>query len=253
MRKYFFILFLIFMAGGLPSFSSQTEGQFKQANDLYQKGEYDKASAIYEEIIDRGYTNAEVYYNLGNAFFKLDMIPYAIINYERAKLLNPEDEDIDFNLNIANLKIVDKIEALPQFFLTEWLVGIRDVWGSRTWSVLTIILVWAAAVFLSGFILIWSPVAKKLIFSLAIISIILAAFSFAFGWQSSEIEKARNNAIIFPPSVYVKSSPDENGNDLFILHEGTKVLIMDKVRNWSKIKLADGNVGWLPSKTVEVI
>ncbi len=253
MRKYLFILFVIIIAASATTFSTPAEEQFKQANDLYQKGEYDKASAIYEEIIDQGYSNAEVYYNLGNAYYKLDKVPDAIINYERARRLNPDDEDIDFNLNIANLKIVDKIKPVPKFFLTEWLIGIRDLWGSRTWAIFAVIFVWVAAIFLSGFILIWSPSVKKLMFSLAIISVILATFSFVFGWQSSEIEKTHDHAIIFPSSVYVKSSPDENGNDLFILHEGTKVQIMDKVGDWNKIKLADGNVGWLLAETVEVI
>ncbi len=194
-----------------------------------------------------------MYYNLGNAYYRLKDVPNSILYYERAKLLAPGDEDINFNLNVANLRTVDKINKVPEFFLTAWFNGLRDSFPSKTWAIITIIFSWLTFISLALFFIFWKPFSRKILFALAVIFLIINIFSFIFAHQSYKKETSRDYAIIFAPSVFMKSSPDENSTKLVSLHEGTKVKILDEVVNWKKIRLADGNVGWLPDSAIEII
>ncbi|MBI5324204.1 MAG: tetratricopeptide repeat protein [Ignavibacteriae bacterium] len=235
------------------SFANEALETFKKANMFYQNGYFSKAALNYEKIINNGYENGEIYYNLGNTYFRMNKIPNAIINYERALRLSPDDEDVIVNLNVANLRIVDKIEPLPKFFLVQWYEGIRNILSSGNWAVILVISVWIVFICLAVFVFFESPFVKKLLFGTLVLSVVVAVFSFMFSIQQNNTENSRNFAIVFEPTVYVKSSPDEEGKDLFILHEGTKVNIVDAVGKWRKIKLANGNIGWLPGEAVEII
>ena len=125
--------------------------EFNNANQLFIKGNYAQAAEKYEELLSNNYKSSNVYFNLGNAYFRMDKIPEAIINFERAKRLSPADEDIDFNLNIANLKIVDKIEPVPEFFVYSWLGIVSRFFSSSGWAMLTVILIWVVFLCLTIF------------------------------------------------------------------------------------------------------
>lgn len=235
------------------SYCNEIIHQFETANEYYRKGEYEKALSIYEKIINNGYISSELYYNIGNTYHKLDNIPAAIIYYERAKRLSPSDEDIEFNLKLANLKVVDKIDPIPRFFLVEWWHSISNTFNSEKWSIMTIIGSWIFVLSILAFRLINISIIKKIIIPIIIFSLIFILVTFLFSYTQYKYENDRTTGIIFSQNVSVKSSPDEAGTDLFVIHEGVKVKILDSLNEWRKIRLADGKVGWIPINSIEII
>jgi tetratricopeptide (TPR) repeat protein len=224
-----------------------------KANQSYIESNFDKAAELYQTLVDSGYHNAELYYNLGNSYFKLNRIPYALLNYERAFILKPNDEDIEFNLEYARTFTVDRIEPLPQFFLIKWYRGARGTFSSNGWALISILFL---AGTLSLILLFWYSYRawrKRLTFALALLTFSLTVFSLIFSAQEKERVSIRNMAIIFHPVVTVKSSPGDSGKDIFILHSGTKVQITKAIGQWVEIRIADGNKGWIQSESIELI
>ncbi len=232
---------------------SQADTQFENANELFRKNNFNDARQIYENLLDEGFDNYELHYNLANTYFKLDMLPNAILHYEKALRLEPGDEDILFNLNVANSQTVDKIEPLPDLLLQDWINDLTNWAGSGRWSFISLLLFWLSMASLFLFYIARSPVFKKAAFAFIAAFLLFAASSFYLASEAYDNESLENEAIIFSESVYVKSSPDESGKDLFILHEGTKVRIIDELKGWNEIRIADGSVGWIPSFTIEII
>lgn len=239
---------------GIPLHSFQDpEAAFNEANLLYLDKKYEEAVSIYEQIIESGYHSAELYYNLGNAYYRSGKIPSAILNYERAALLDPGNEDILFNLDIANMFIRDRIEALPVFFLNRWWKEARNIFSEDGWAVLSIV-TFILSLGMAGIFLVSSSVAiKKLLFIMSLAAFMFSLLSFSLGMGQRNYRKNYNAAIVFSPVVTVKSSPDINSTDLFIIHEGTKVRIGESIGEWHSVRLPDGNKGWLHDDAVEKI
>jgi len=252
MRKLL-ILLLILVLNSIHLSAQDNKAIFTRANALYQKGEYEKAIAEYKSILTGGYESADIYYNLGNCYYKLNDIPPAIVNYERAKKLAPEDEDIDFNLKLANLKIVDKIEPIPQLSFKAWWVGLANSFSSYTWAIVAIAIFSLACICGILFLFMNSVAGRKILFTLGVVFFACSIVVFILGNTRNSIETHRTTAILVKPDVYVKSSPNEKSADLFILHEGAKVSLLDEIGKWKRIRLANGNEGWIPSETLEVI
>lgn len=227
--------------------------QFERANDLYRKGDYQNAAQAYEQIITNGYENAALYYDLGNAYFKLQNYPAAILEYERARRLAPRDDDILYNLRLVNLRFVDKIEPIPQLFLVDWWRALVNLYTSGGWAIIAIATLWVAACCGAVLVVMRSVLVRRLAFLLAAISIGLCVLSGTATYQRLREESGSRSAIVFSRSVPVKSAPDEQSTDLFILHEGVKVEFLDSLGDWQKIRLADGKVGWLPASSMQVI
>ncbi|MFP4527003.1 MAG: tetratricopeptide repeat protein [Candidatus Kapaibacterium sp.] len=246
------VIIMMMVAAGV-AIAQNPSDKFRRANQEYQSEHYARATELYEELIKDGYENADIYYNLGNAYFKQKQLAPAIVNYERALRLDPGNEDIRFNLRVANLRTVDNIEKLPRLFIWEWLDAAGGIFASGGWAWIAIALLWIALVLAIIFFIKWQPLVKRAAFFGAMIAFVLAIASFAFAWKSYTTETARDRAIVFTPSVYVKSSPGRKGTDLFILHEGTKVRTIDRVGKWVEIRLANGNVGWVPRESIEII
>lgn len=250
MKKFTLLILLI----PIVLFSYDANKEFDRANDLYNSGQYDDAAKIYHTLIDSGYKNAIIYYNLGNAYYRLDKMPQAILYYERAKKLAPMNEDILFNLKLANLKIVDKFEPLPKLFFIEWYDTLLEIGNSDSWSIVFIIFIWLTIITL--YLTFWtnfSYLIKKRLFIISIIFFFISILSILLTFRTYYKEKYDKNAIIFSPSVYVKSSPDQNATDLFILHEGTKVQLLDHINDWYEVKVQNGNVGWIQKNNFEEI
>lgn len=248
------ILILIFLSNN-NSFAQgkSSEELFKQANDFYIKGDFLNAIKSYEEIVSSGKESSQIYFNLGNSYYKLNKISSAILFFERAKRLSPNDEDINFNLKISNLKVIDKIEPLPVFFLYEWIGIVRNFFSGDGWAEISIVFSFLSFGLIIVFLFVWQPVIKKLIFVAGICSIFILICSYIFANQQSTAENTQNTAIIFATNINVKASPEDNGTDIFVLHEGTKVIILDEVGVWKKIRLANGNVGWLQQEALVII
>lgn len=227
--------------------------RMKEANTSYAKNDFDQAIKQYLSIIDSGYVSANLYFNLGNSFYKTKNIKKAILYYERAKLMSPADKDIEFNLSMARNNTVDKIEAMPELFILTWLKSIEQILSENNWAKLSILaFVLSLAMFLV-YLLSKTMAGKKWGFYLGILFLCVTLFSFISGYTLKENQNVRNTAIVFTPTVTAKSSPSESGNNLFILHEGTKIELLYQVGKWSEIKIADGSRGWIKTSDFEII
>jgi len=248
-KKIILILLLTIATFGLKAQNTDLQS----AAEAYSKGEYAKAAELYQNILETSGESAVVYYNIGNCYYKMNKIAPAILNYERALLLNPSDKDARFNLEIAKLQTVDRIEPVSKFFVSEWIESLQNIFGTNAWSKIGI----ASFLLLLGSLVLFffsrKIILKKIGFYTGIVWLVftIAANSFAYAQKQKLVE--RNYAIVFAPTVTIKSSPDASGNDLFVLHEGTKVLIKSKLGNWSEIQIADGHVGWIKNDDIEII
>ena len=223
------------------------------ADSAYVNGNYQEAIKVYESLLKQG-ESAELYYNLGNAYYRTENITRAVLNYERALLLSPGDGDIRFNLQIARSKTIDKIVPESEMFFVTWyrsLVNIMSVdgWGRMALVSLALVIVLFLVYLFSARV--W---VQKVGFFGGGILLVVFVFSNFFAWQQCQQLLNREGAIVVAPSVTVKSTPAQNGTDLFILHEGTKVVITDgSMKSWREIRLADGKKGWIESKKIELI
>ncbi|MDR0412467.1 MAG: tetratricopeptide repeat protein [Dysgonamonadaceae bacterium] len=225
----------------------------EQANEAYSAGDFQQAAELYQSALEEYGASAAVYYNLGNAFYRLNRIAPAVLNYERALLFDPGNKDIRFNLEIAKLKTVDKIEPVGTFFLSEWYESLQNRRNTNQWSAVAIgcFVLFIACLFL--FFFSRKTGLKKAGFyaGAGLLLLCLAANGFACG-QKKKLTH-RNTAIIFAPTITIKSAPDRSGTDLFILHEGTKVEITNTLGDWKEIETAGGNVGWIKKTEIEII
>lgn len=249
MKKLFIVLFIIFVV--INSVTAQSLQE--QANNAYSTSDYERAAQLYKEVIEKEGESAYVYYNLGNTYYRLNEIAFSILYYERSLLLDPANKDARFNLEIAKLKTVDKIEPIGEFFITEWFNDIRNLFNTDLWSYISVMsfLLFIACLFL--FFFSRKIVLKKIGFFSGLVLIIVCIFSNVFAYNQKKKLLERNSAIIFSPTTTIKSSPDASGTDLFILHEGTKVLVTNKLGEWNEIETQDGNVGWIKTKEIEII
>lgn len=227
--------------------------RFDKANSLFTESKYEESITSYNEIINTGVESAKLYYNLGNAYYKSGNLPRAILNYERALLLAPHDKDIRYNLEMSNMQITDKLETVGDFFLTAWFKGFKNKTKSDTWAIISILSFAISILGLGLFLFSRKRAIKQVSFSTALLMFIVAFIAFNFSASQKDKLINRNSAIIFEPSVSVKSSPSAGGTDLFILHEGTKVNILEELGEWKRIVISDGNEGWMPASAMEVI
>jgi tetratricopeptide (TPR) repeat protein len=253
MKKVLIILCVLFLSITGKAEQASPEILMEKANQAYSATDYPGAINLYDSVLSSGYESAVLYFNLGNAHFKMSDIPSAILYYEKAKKLDPTDEDIMFNLDLANSRIIDKMEPLPEFFLKTWLRSVRDILSSNQWAKLMIVFFILALLSIGIFIISRAVIIRKISFWINMVSIVLVVASLIFSLNGYHEYKRHSSAIIFTPTVTVKSSPSENSVDLFVIHEGTKVFISDQVEGWSEVRLANGNVGWIETNTYKNI
>lgn len=225
-----------------------------EADSAYIQGDYLTAISMYEWIVQNQGVNATLYMNLGNCWLKRDEVAKAILCYERAYLIDPSDPDIRFNLELARTKTVDKVNPVNQLFIVVWFKKLLAVLDVNGWAVLTVVL-FAITILLAG-VLLFSKKSgiRKISFSFSAFFLLLSILSFIFATTQMGNLKERDTAIIMSPSVTVKSTPSSGGTDLFIIHEGRKVKILDSsMKEWVEIRLEDGNTGWVPVNVMEII
>lgn len=222
-------------------------------NKYYEKELYNDAINMYEKVLEQDLASATLYYNLGNAYFKTNDLASAILNYEKAKKLNPKNEDLLFNLKIANSRITDKIEPVPQLFFKKWWDAIYNSFSADTWSFIAIAFLYLFLAFAVIYFLSHRKVLKVFAFWTGLLFLLLTISGFLIASEKYQHTKENNEAIVFSPTITVKSSPSDNSVDLFVLHEGSKVQLLDKVDNWHEIRIANGSVGWLPGSAIKKI
>lgn len=251
MKPYTFLLIILF--GVNAGFASVQRDNIFKGNKAYSTGSYSTAVDLYKTVVNAGYESPELFYNIGNSYFKMNDFANAILWYERAKRIDPSNEDIDFNLNVANTKISDKIEPLPELFYKRWFNALVQLFPVDSWAIMGIIFFIAGL--LCGILYLASRVLilRKIGFWLGAALILIAGLSIGFAWSGYSFTKATSEAIVFAPTITVKSSPDEKSTDLFVIHEGTKVRLLDNISGWYEIRIANGSVGWLPANSLEKI
>ncbi|HSZ25280.1 MAG TPA: tetratricopeptide repeat protein [Cytophagaceae bacterium] len=251
--KRYIIAALVFLCSFTLKAINEEQENYQKANGWYQKGDYKKAVIEYEKIIQNGYESPELYYNLGNSYYKLFDYKSAILNYERAKRLAPNDEDILFNLRLANLNTVDKIEPLPPFFLKNWWMDVVHLHNATDWAIISIVAFALTSLFGIFFLLTNAQIGKKICFSAAVLFLCFSILSFSFARTMDMLQYHTKEAILFVSNSYIKSSPSDKSTDLFLLHEGTKMSVLDNVGSWTKIRLVNGDEGWIKSNEIRII
>lgn len=250
--KAYGILLLLSLPLCLP-LKAQDNDIFAKANGLYAKAKYREAISLYKQLGQSGARSAALDFNLGNACYKLDSIPAAILHYERAQQLAPGDEDIQHNLQLARLKITDKAEAEPRFFLMQWWENFIFHWPVSMLAVITVTLVLLGFCGLIYYLFAGTRLVKRISFYTGISFILLGLLSFLMAGLQNSFFQDQHQAIVFSGVVNVKSSPDNSAKTLFVLHEGTKVAVLAADQGWMKIQLPNGNSGWVAEGTVEEI
>lgn len=254
--KYIYVkiltLAILLLASG-NSYGREFANEWNEANTAYINAKYDEAIDLYEAILKYDAENKNIYFNLGNAYFKKGLNAKAILNYNRAQQLAPGDEDITYNLSIANQYIQDKIEVIPTPFVQRFVSQIRVSVSSNGWALLS--LLFMACTLASLFIyLIFKRISwRKVGFYGAIVSLALTICTITFASVNRNKILNPSSAIIMNSAASVKSSPDQNSKEIFVLHEGTKVVVKERLNDYSQIVLSDGNKGWVLSSAIELI
>ena len=246
------MFFFSLVIAGISS-ADEAAQRFEQANQLYLQAKYPDAVAQYEKIVQSGFESGELYFNLGNAYYKSGNIQKAILNYERARQLLPRDEDVQFNLQLANLQVVDKIDAVPRLFVYRWADSMLALFSLSTmgWIVYSFFILTLAA--FAFFLYARTYPQKRLsMFAGLVFSTALILTMIGYGVQSYK-ETNTEFAIVMSDVANIKAAPDSKGTDLFVLHKGLRVQVLDSVNHWRKIRLADGKVGWIPEEDCESI
>ena len=251
MKRLFLASVFVFIALAIQA--NAVDSLFVKANEAYNKEYFEDAVAQYQKIIEQGYESADLYYNLGNAYFKLKDYPSAILYFEKAKKLNPSDEDIAFNLQVANLKIVDKIEPVPELFFKVWWRNFYNLFPADSWAIIGVSSFILFFILLAFYLLSKIIRIRKLAFFAGVFMLFITIFTLSLAHQKHQLIINQNQAIVFVPTLTVKSSPNPNSVDLFVIHEGAKVDIRDEVSGWVEIKIANGSVGWLPADALKKI
>ena len=231
--------------------STMFAASWEEANQLYASGEYADAAAQYEAILEEN-AQPEVFYNLGNAYFKQGEIARAILSYERALRLRPNYPDCKHNLAFAQAKIIDNIEDNNRFFLAQWAEALRNLLSETTWFCLSVALFILALIGAFTFAFGRSTALRKTGFHIGWISLVISIVMLCCAGSLHHRDNAREEAIIIQGIVNAKSSPDKSGTDLFILHEGTKVRVGETVSGWCSVSVGD-HVGWISSNALERI
>jgi tetratricopeptide (TPR) repeat protein len=254
MKKIILLIFLTFQF--CIVFADYTEPNYMlmdKAAKAYSKGDFNTTVELYQKVLATKYTSFKLFYNLGNAYYKLNQIPSAILYYEKARKIDLSNEDLLFNLNMANRKIVDKIDVMPEIFIKTWYGTLLNFLTSDKWAKLTIIFFISCLILLLFYLLSKSQTVRKVTFWLSVFMLFSSIVCVVLAKQQfSETQKVKE-AIVFTPTVNIKSSPDQNSQDIFVIHEGLKVRIMDQVSDWYEIRIANGNKGWIKVSDVEII
>ena len=240
-------------ASTAPDAQNSAETLWDRANTAYINADYHGAIGLYEELLSRNLSSAKLYYNLANACFKEGQTGRAILFYRRALRLAPGNDDIRYNLSVAEARTKDTIERIPEFFLVGWVRAVRHAMSCTAWSVLSLVVLACGLALALLYLLAKRLSLRKTGFygTLAAVLLFVVTTSFAAGERREMLDDTQ--AVVMSLSTAVKSSPDNASTDLFVLHEGTVVKITDRLGDWCEVTIADGKKGWLESRTIEVI
>jgi tetratricopeptide (TPR) repeat protein len=235
------------------SFAQTSNELFSKANDLYKNGKYSKAIELYLSIEKNGLESDDLFFNLGNSYYKLNKVAPSIYYYEKALKINPIHQDASNNLAFAKRMTIDIIEDLPKTFLQRFSSNVIQKLTYDAWAILAVITSFFGAVFFLLYYFSYSPKIKLFYFNTAIFLVFIMIVTVFFASSNYKTSQKSRSAIIFSLKCDIKNSPSIDGETVFELHEGTKVAILDELSNWKKIKLADGKIGWINASDIKEI
>lgn len=248
--KYIFVS--LFLVISTLTFA-QNVTLFEQANSLYNDGKYLEAIEQYESIIDNGKHSSELYFNLGNAHYKLNNIAPSIYYFEKAALINPNDKEIINNLSFAKNMTIDAIDNIPEVGFSRIIKNITNTFKFDIWAWFSVALMMAFVLLFLSYYFSQATSQKRFTFIGSIMALLLCFVALVFAFNKYNLEQKNNPAIVFAQESQVKSEPNLRSLEAFKLHEGTKVQVVDAVDNWKKIKLSDGKIGWINSEDIKLL
>lgn len=246
-------LLIILMLMAKFSFASDTQAIFESANAAYDNQDYELATEEYESILNEGFESLWLYYNLGNTYYKRGKLANAILNFERALRIDPSNEDVLFNLKLTNLRTADRIEPIQPLLLSKIWRRLIELNSANSWSIIGVLCLWLFFTCLGLIIITASIRVRRIAFFMALMFFSASIFLSLASYQQYKNEQQRSFGIVSAESVYVKSAPDNTSTDLFIIHEGLKIEVIDQLSVWRKIKLKDGNQGWVIKRDLLII
>lgn len=242
------ILILLFISVNL--FAQSSDELMNNGNKFYQEGQFEQAVQTYQKIIVQGFESGAVYYNLGNAYFKSGKLGYAIYSYEKGLKLKPNDEDLSYNLRIAQARTFDKITELPKLFVIAWWEGLVTSFSVSAWSLIVILIFWILLISFAVYYFSRNSRFQRISFLSSSISLAALIVVVVLLFARVNREAATNYGILLQQTYSVKVSPDVKGSDAFVIHEGIKFSIEDHVNDWVKIRLVDGKIGWIQNSVM---
>ena len=232
---------------------AQSATLFSKANDAYNAGEYSKSIENYEKILDNGQHSAELYCNLGNAHYKLNQIAPSIYYYEKALLLKPNDPDIKTNLAYANNMTLDAIDTMPEVGLSKFYNSIVRWLSFDQWAIIAVIFMISFVLLYIAFYFFNFSTRKRIAFILSLFCVLVSILAAALAYANYNDFHADQPAIVFESEIAVRPEPNERGQAIFTLHEGTKVQVLEALNGYQKIQIADGKTGWLPKESIKLL
>lgn len=232
---------------------AQNNTFFEEGNTLYNDGKYAEAIDRYMAVLDTKIHSAELYYNLGNAHYKLNNVAPSIYYFEKALRLKPKDKDIKNNLVYANNMTIDAIEKVPEVGFSKLIKSTTNTFSFDTWAKIAVAFAMVYVILVLLYYFSYSSGKKRIAFITSVICLLALCVALAFAFNKFELDKKDNPAIVFAQESQVNTEPNLRSEESFRLHEGTKVQVIDTVNNWKKIKLADGKMGWIMSEDIKLL
>ncbi len=249
----FFTVLFCLTVYGVASNAQDTDRLFNEGNRLYQQEDFRGAVEQYKSALNSGFESFELYYNIGNAFFKQGEMGQAILYFEKARRINPDDEDLRNNIQLANINIVDRITPIPEVFYTRYWNGLQSVWSPGQWKVLFFLAWFFTGITVSLLFFLKQRETRRILKAGLITSGVIVVLAGAVLLSNIMLDKSGISGVVMRIEVYAYASPTETGTEVFIIHEGTVVDIRRTMDEWIEIRLADGKIGWIPAATIEKI
>lgn len=245
----FFFVFALPLFGQVDSTATDIDTTtFVYGNVMYEKGHYAKAIEVYENLLSKNGPSATIYYNLGNCYYKMDKLGPSVLNYERALFFDGYNADAKYNLDLVNLRIRDKMEPISESLIAIWSRDFIKIFSVNTWSLFCLLFLWIGLAGFGIFRYTKSMQYQRFSFYGFFIAMVLFVITLIAAISRNNYDRYYQFAVIMAPSAIVKSEPNESSTNMFLIHEGLKVQLLESETDWSEIKMPDGNVGWLKNE-----
>lgn len=252
-KKILYLGFFLLLNISITNAQGPSYELFSQGNAAYNEADYGKAIEFYIQIIKNGEHSAELYFNLGNTYYRLNQVAESIYFFEKAKQLEPENQDIQVNSSFAQNMTIDAIEPLPQSQLAKIKSKTFGLLNIDAWSKVTLSLLWLFTLLFLGYIFTLTTALKRSFFFLAVASFVILIISFSITFSKDNDVKKNQYAILFSKQIDIWSEPNQQGDLLFVLHEGTKVQLLDSLAEWQKVRIVNGSEGWLKNAALKIL